>query len=237
MALTTNPTMPTSEEAAPAQEALSPSQLRGLESLRDDLNRLYGSATQRLNEIADKVFDEIFDGDVAEGLSPNKSSSARYRVLMTMCGTSLLVDRVQLSRASRIGALNHHFAGRPWTRLPWSIKVELLPLLGNDGDVKRLSGAIAAAGKASATVTSIRQWVAEHLPDDEKSSRGKPKALSMTAASKILSGGRQLKLVTARRLVALRLRRMGNSAVNTAVADIDLTIKSLTQLREELTET
>ena len=117
MALTTNQTMPTSDEAAPTQAALSPSQLRGLESLRDELNRLYGSATQRLNEIADKVFHEIFDGDVAEGLSPQKSSSARYRALLTMCGSSLLLDRVQLSRACRIGALNHHFAGRPWSRL------------------------------------------------------------------------------------------------------------------------
>jgi len=218
-------------------DSLTPAQLRSLESLRDDLNKLYRSASQRLGEIADRLFRELFDGDIKEALSPQKSSSARYRTLIGMCGQSLLLDKVQLSRSIRVGALNAQFKGRAaWEALSWTVKLTLLPLLGPDGDLKRLSAGIAVASKSSATVASVRQWVADHLSDDDKAAGGKPKALSMVAASKILASGRQLKLISARRLLMTRLQRMGKAAVATAISDLDLTIKSLTQLREELSE-
>jgi len=222
-------------ESTPSNE-LSPAQQRAVERLRDNLNRLYGGATQRLEELANTAFRELFDGDVDEGLSPHKSNSARYQALLAMCGDSLHLDRGLLSRAVRIGALNSHFADRPWTRLPWSIKVELLPLLGADGDLKRLSSGITNASRASATVRSVREWVAANLPTDEKSPTGRPRALSLAATSKMFASGRQLKLVSARRLLVLRLRRLGKSAVDQTRTEIDVTIKSLTQLREELSE-
>ena len=227
----------TSKPPAPP-DSLTPAQLRSLESLRDDLNKLYSNASLRLGEIADRLFRELFDGDIKEALSPQKSSSARYRTLVGMCGQTLLVDKVQLSRSIRVGALNAHFRGRAgWETLSCTVKLTLLPLLGPDGDLKRLSSGIAIAGKPAATVASVRQWVADQISEEDKASGGKPKALSMVAAGKILASGRQLKLISARRLLMTRLHRMGKAAVATAMADLDLTIKSLTQLREELSET
>ena len=215
---------------------LSQVQQRAVERLRDNLNRLYGGATQRLEELANTAFRELFDGDVDEGLSPHKSSSARYQALLGMCGDSLHIDKGLLSRAIRIGALNTHFADRPWARLPWSIKIELLPLLGADGDIKRLSSGIATASKVSATVRSVREWVAANLPTDVKSPHGRVRSLSVAATNKMFASGRQLKLVSALRLLVLRLRRMGKAAIDQTRTEIDVTIKSLTQLREELSD-
>ena len=50
------------------------------------------------------------------------------------------------------------------------------------------SAGIAVASKSSATVASVRQWVAEHLSEEDKASSGKPKALSMVAAALIVLG-------------------------------------------------
>jgi len=217
-------------------DMLSPAQQKALESLRDDVNRLQRAATQRFDEIADKLFVGLFGGQIAPALSPHRDATAGYRAMAEMCEDSLLMDRSQLSRCVRIGALNAHFGDGGWKGLPWSIRAELLPLLGQEADLKRLASGIKAALKPGATARTVRQWVEEHLPERSAAARGRPTELSVAATNKMLVIGKMLKLASTRRLVAQRLRRQGKTALTSAVADIESTIKSLTLLREELVE-
>ena len=215
---------------------LTPAEQRGLEALRDRINRMVETVGDRSEEMADKLFTGLFQGDVEAGLSPRKAGSQTFRAMQEMCGQSLLLDRVQLSRGVRVGALNAHFRTGGWRRLSWYMKVTLLPLLGITSDLQRLERGIAQASKVTATIASMRLWVAENLPEEERKVGGPAAGVSMAAAAKMLSTGRQLRLASARRLFIDRLQRRGRAAVGAAASDLEATIKNLTLLKEELSE-
>ena len=225
----------TASESASNNDSLSTSEQRALIVLRDQVNKLVKESEGRQDAIATKLFTGLTDGRPESVLGPDASPSLAYSAMAEMCGESLRINRAMLSRAVRIGALNAHYRSGPWHQLDWAAKVELLPLLGSDMNVRRLDSGITAAIKPETSTRDIRQWVAEHLPKGEKAD-GRPKAISAAAAARIFETGRRLKLVSARRMLAERLRRYEPAAFNAAVSDLKATIKHLPLLQEELAE-
>jgi len=215
------------------QAELTPAEQWRLEAVRDEVNALVKQAGRHYDDIANKLFKALFGSDVRAALDPATGATPAFTAMQAMAGESLLIDRSLLSRIVRVGALNAHFKVGPWLRLGWSLKVELLPLLGTSLDLERVARGAAFAVKPKSNVRGVRAWVAEQLPAEDKQA-GRPEALSVAATRKFLEVARRLKLVGNRRLVADRLRKLDKAAFGAAVADVEVAIKSLTMLREEL---
>ncbi len=220
-------------DTADAAQTLTPARRRELEALRVEVNALVKDSDRQYDRVADRLFTVLYDGVTEAALDPNRNATSDYRAMAEMTGDTLRIDRNTLSRAVRIGALNAHLRSGPWHRLDWSMKIELLPLLGLDVNLGRLEKGAAQAVKAGATTRTLRAWVAEQVPASEKGV-GRPDGLSAAAAAKFLDIGRRLRKVATRRLFADRLRRLEKGAFTAAVGDLEATIRSLTLLREEL---
>ncbi len=124
------------------------------------INRLVGAAGGSYEEIADHLFEEIFDGDELRALGPAGETPAAFQALLKKAETDVHLSATQLKKAARIGALNRHLASTGWKELSWSLKVELLPLLGADRDVGKLDAGVRQARKKGIGVRALREWVA-----------------------------------------------------------------------------
>ena len=230
-----NPTVETeAPDSASGSEALTPAEQRRLLVLRDQVNKWVRENDRRIDDIANKLFSGLTDGQPISALDPQATASAAYETMRAMCGETLRISRSLLWRAVRVGAINTHYASGGWHQLGWGMKIELLPLLGSDVDFRRLDRGIEVAVQPEATTRTVRQWVLEHLPEESKNPGGRPKMLSAAMTTRLFEAGRRLRKVTDRRAVAERLRKLDPPALKSAIADLQATIKHLTQLHEEL---
>ena len=225
-------------ETASATEddtSLSPAQQRKVESLCDEANKIVRENGGRLETLASSLYAGLCNGH-SDGLFGGLGASTpAFRFMATLCGTRLLMTRPLLSRCVRIGFLTGKFKTGGWTRLSWSMKLELLPLVKPDGDLTTLTEGIKEAQKSSASVRSIREWVAAKLGEtttgpDEKNT------VSTATATRLFAAGRRLRTVATRRRLAERLGKLDNAAYSALMSDLDATLKHLQQLREELVE-
>ena len=198
----------------------------------DFVNRELREAGLRHDAIADRLFVELFNGDVMDALDPEKNASQRYRAVQERAGKSLLMDAPALSRHVRIGALNQGLREPAWQNLPFSTKVELLPLLGAELDTGRLRKGIAVANRLNVGVRALREWVRENGPETPRT--GRPRGLAFSTGSKVMSTGVKLGDAEARKRFVAQVRRLDAEKQRAFVSDLEETIANLRRLQKEL---
>jgi hypothetical protein len=133
----------------------------------------------------------------------------------------------------RVGAVNRRFARSDWATLAWGLKVELLPLLGQQQEFELLERGVAEARRPGMTVRTLRLWVLERRSEvSEKSpAASKPtlrkagRAFELTAA---------LRRSNTRRMLLDGVRALDDesrTAFRAALADA---LRNLTRLQREL---
>jgi hypothetical protein len=157
------------------------------------VNGLLAEAGGKHDDVADHLFETYYDGDVQRALTPVKDAPAGIAALAREAEGALAMSKTRLFQAVRIGALNRRLAKTVWKGLGWSMKMELLPLLGTELAYDRLSAGAVHASKTKATIREVREYVAAQLADGADSAEetelrtgpGFPagrKALAVTAA-------------------------------------------------------
>jgi len=157
------------------------------------VNGLAADAGGKYEEIADHLFETYYEGDVQRAITPAKDTPAGIAALARETEASLHLSRTMLFHAVRIGALNRRLAKTAWRGLGFTVKIELLPLLGADLSYERLSRGAVHASKTKATIREARIYVAQQLElaaaEGEAAQRRKGpgfpagrKALALTAA-------------------------------------------------------
>jgi hypothetical protein len=157
------------------------------------VNGLVAEAGGKYEEIADHLFETYYDGDVQRALAPAKDAPAGIAALARETEGALNLSRTMLFHAVRIGALNRRLAKTAWKGLGFTVKTELLPLLGAELSYERLSTGAVHASKTKATIREARAYVALQLEtaaedgtvDQPRTGPGFPagrKALAVTAA-------------------------------------------------------
>jgi hypothetical protein len=190
---TTNDSANETNVKAPGSPELDAHTRRLVEKSIARVNGLVGEAGGKYDDIADHLFETYYDGDVQRALTPAKDTPAGIAALAREADGALMMGRTLLFHAVRIGALNRRFARTAWTGLGWSVKSELLPLLGTELSYERLLAGAVHASKTKATIRDVRAYVAGQFPaesdDDEAEDASKGpglpagrRALAVTAA-------------------------------------------------------
>ncbi|MFM2151862.1 MAG: hypothetical protein RL199_297 [Pseudomonadota bacterium] len=208
---------------------------RTIDELESFINRAMAESGSQQERVADRVFAALYHGDVEAALSARTGSDPKYDALSARAGRSMNIDKGSLSRMLRVGALNHRLDDAQWSALPWSHKVELLPLLGTDLDFECLRKGVAFASKPDTWRSSLRDWVAH-----ERAKGAPPKAssaLTPLKAGKLLELGARLQRVAERRDLAERVDGLDDEARKAWMAALVMALRNLGKLHEEMTDT
>jgi hypothetical protein len=232
--LTENRSPETTEPATdPSPEQLDPRAARQVDDLEAFINRSVVDIGHRWESIADRSFDTLFDGDVAAALAGRRFATPKYDALASRAGTTLTIDQPSLSRAVRIGAVNHRLSRSDWSPLAWALKVELLPLLGAEQDFERLQAGVAVARKEGVTVREVRDWVSAQRTD---AGADEPKTPKMTPlkAGKAFEFTAALRKAPQRRELAAKVRDLDEDSQKAFLAALADALRNLTKLQQEL---
>jgi hypothetical protein len=232
--LTENRSTETTEPVADrSPETLDPRAARQVDDLEAFINRHVADIGHRWESIADRSFGTLFDGDVAAALAGRRFATPKYDALASRAGTTLTIDRTALSRAIRIGAVNHRLARSDWSPLAWAVKVELLPLLGAGQDFDRLQAGVAVARKAGITVREVRDWVSAQRTE---AGEQEPKLPKMTPlkAGKAFEFTAALRKAAQRRELADKVRDLEDDSRKAFLAALADALRNLAKLQQEL---
>ena len=203
---------------------------RLVDAAEKHINGLVREVIVRQEAIADYVVEELFGGDTLSALSPNRSPPPTFSALRQRADDTLALSRGKLVQATRIGALNRHLAGTPWTGLTWSVKVELLPLVGADGDLSSLKEGAKLASKGLG-VRAVREWVAKKAAGGEP---GAEDANDATAPS--IASSRKVFEVAARFSKAADRRRWLDRAEKLPAGERDALLSGLRSAAKQLSK-
>ena len=174
-------TAPVIDPAIDAAVEIDAQTRRAVEKMVARINGLIGEAGQRYDQIADQLVTQIYAGDVQRALDPRKDPPPAFVALLGHVGDTLLMSRTQLFQAVRVGALNRRLGDTKWADLPWSTKVELLPLVGAEQDLKRLAAGVRMATEGKKGMRAVRAWVVAQLSGD-------PAATDVAPAPSFIAG-------------------------------------------------
>lgn len=142
--------------------------------------------------LANTLVELLFRGNPAYALDPTKHPTAEYKALQAVAGVEVRLDSGALSRHVRAGALNLILGpDSAWGRLPWTYRVELLPLVELDGAGRFLALGIEEASKPDASVRSIQAWkklLKEELVNEKPTVRG----MTLSNAKRLIAHGDRL---------------------------------------------
>ncbi len=153
-------TAPTQDESAFTEAARLDKQV---DDSVNEINRLMREIGGRLEEVGLHVFEVYFNMDVERALSTQRQPSAGFSALLQRTGNTLNATRSQLVVSLRVAALNTRLKNTRWVDLTWSVRVELLPLLGSSLDFDALTAGVRYASQHRASVRQVREWVANKL--------------------------------------------------------------------------
>ncbi len=199
-----------------------------VESAEKHINALVREAGSKYEEVSDYIVEKVFAGDTLSALTPSRSAPVAFMELLRRCDDTLNLARPKVLQATRIGALNRHLTGTPWKGLSWSIKQELLPLVGPDGDLAALKEGARVASKGIG-VRAVREWVAKKAAGEESGVEDPAEATSPTLAS-----SRKVFEVAARFAKAPDRRRWLDRAERLPAAERDALLTSLRSATKQL---
>jgi len=186
-------------------------------------------------ELADRLFRETFGDDTTAALDLQRKASPVYVGLQKEAGQSLLIDKSMLSRLVRIGAIDRLLPDARWQNLGWTLRVELLPLVREGGDLSLLKQGIQQAQRSGTGIRSLRNWVKEQLAEtsDEE---GAGRALPLKAGLRALEALAPLGKARARRIFAAEVEKLEPAARKAFLATLDETLATLGSLRTALAD-
>jgi hypothetical protein len=227
--LTTSPSEHSSDDT------LSATDVRQVDDLESFINRAMTESGRQLDKIANRAFEVLVDSNADVALSGRSGFSPKYDVLVSRAGKTLQLDSGTLSRAIRVGALNHTLEDPRWSSLAWALKSELLPLLGADRDYDRLRKGISVASKPGTGRQALREWVSQ-----ERSKGAAPReqgALTPIKAGKLFEMAARLQRIAERRELADRVQRLDDDERKAWMSGLSLALRNLGKLQEEMTDT
>lgn len=178
---TTPRTPPTAPRRASSMPVLSRAQLRKrADQVIDTINSEISDQDASHEKIANYILVEAFDNTPAWALGPSRHTSQLYVELRDRAGATLDLSPTDLSRHTRIGALNEKLKTTGWPELRWSKKVALLPLLALKGGLTRLQRGLPIAARSS--VRTLEDWVAGELGGKAANSR------ALVVGSRVITG-------------------------------------------------
>jgi hypothetical protein len=220
------------EVEAAQESALDAATQRLVERLVGKINGLVEEAEGRYDKIADLVFAEAYGSAFDAALDPARAPPPTVMALLDLAGGELKLSRTQLFHAARVGALNRKLDGRGWSELSWSFKVELLPLLGEGGDLDRLKVGVKEAQRPDATARSIRRWV-ETTTVGRTVLKGQTTKATFPAGAKAIRTGLGLSTVAARQPLVGRFLKMTDDERTTMLSQLRAAIRNYEKLAEE----
>jgi hypothetical protein len=227
----TSPTEQLATEPDPVK--LDQRSVRQVDDLEGFINRLVAEVGHRWEAIADRTFDTLFDGDVSAALAGRQMATPKYEALASRAGVSLDIGQSELSRAVRIGAINHRLPRSDWSKLSWSVKVELLPLLGAEQDFALLEKGVKAATSGPFGQREARQWVADQRTEPGDEAPRTPK-LTPVKAGKVFEFTAALRKVAGRRELSDKVRALDEEAHKAFMAALADALRNLGKLQQEL---
>jgi len=224
--------------ADPAKEApvIDARTRRQIEKTIVHVNGLVTQAGEKLDAVADHLFETYFDGDVQRALGTAKDAPTGLLELAKEADGALRLSRPMLFHAIRVGALNRRLSRTAWVRLPWSSKTELLPLLGTELAFDRVSAGAAHAEKTKATVRELRAWVEEQRAqaEEEDPPAGVTTGPTFLAGRKALSVGASLGKAADRRRWVDRFLRLPSEEQAEYLAATRASARNFDKLANEL---
>jgi len=148
---------------------------------------------------ADHLFKKLCRNDPMAALDPAARVSRERAEVAERAWKSLQLDRTDLSRHLRIGALNQLLRSDAWDGLVWTKKVELLPLSGmlvpiegeEPAEAERrraiFHAGVGYANRPNVGRTLLHEWVQNALPPKE-GQRG----LTLAAGDRVVETGTRL---------------------------------------------
>jgi hypothetical protein len=215
------------QEAAVAQQAVDAAITRVNELLR------YASAKQ--DEAADTIFSVAYN-DHERALSKEGPPSPQMVLFEAEAGGRLEMDVTTLRKAVKVGALNHRF-GRSgaWTKLSYSMKTTLLPLLGDENDFGRLQHGVVAASRPGMTIRAMRDWVTKRLEDDLVTPpNAEPPSPSLAATAKAFEVGQLLGSIPQRNRWIMRVLQLPAVERKNQLAQLKEVLDNLTETAKSL---
>lgn len=198
--------------------------------LVDRLNEAVRTMGAAQDKLASFVFKAVFGDDVKAAFDQKRATPA-YRLLRKRAGNSLDLDKTELSRYVRIGALNYELQADAWANLDWSKKVELLPLANRkDGHRKLRAGMKHAMGQGIG-VRQLRKWVANALPVPRTKP---PRELGLGAGERFTSVGVQLGNADDRARLVTQVREAPKERRRAFLRELKETARNLGALLREL---
>jgi hypothetical protein len=204
------------------------------DALVDEVNERLRRADVENDGVANLLVRELFANDVAAALDPDRFSNPRYELILARAGASLRLDAKEFSAHLTIGALNQERTDGHWRSLPWSTKLELLPLLKLHDDRKAFNAIVRRANETNAGMRHVRAWVQEATPRHE-GSVGRPRnALTLPGTTRFAKTGVQLGDAAARARFVAKLAKVDPAQRKAFVKDLRETYKNLGALLGEL---
>ncbi|MFM2151877.1 MAG: hypothetical protein RL199_312 [Pseudomonadota bacterium] len=233
---TTTSTTNETDVKAPAAPTLDAQTRRQVEKTIARVNGLVTDAGGRYDDVADHLFETYYDGDVQRALTPAKDTPAGIAALAREADGALMLGRTLLFHAVRIGALNRRLTRTAWTGLGWSMKAELLPLLGSELSYERLSAGAVHASKTKATIREVRDYVALQLVDgsEEGEEKTAAKGPGLPAGRRALAVTAALGKAADRRRWVSGFLKMSADDRGAFLTDVKASARNLEKLAQEL---
>jgi hypothetical protein len=205
-----------------------------VEKLVARINGLTDDADSRYERIAQELFETVYAGDVVRALSPRGEQPLMFVALVRCVDDTLHLSRTQLSACVRVGALNHRLAKTGWSTLGWSVKLELLKLLGTELDFDALAGGVRWVEKHGPSVRALREWIAIRTTGAEGETEGAPKVPTFSTSAKVAAIGLALGKASARSRWVDGYRKLTPEAQSTLVGDLRGALRNFEKLVSEL---
>ncbi|MFM2153666.1 MAG: hypothetical protein RL199_2101 [Pseudomonadota bacterium] len=228
---------PDPTEEAPISKELTKSQLRKIaDETVEFINKAMRESGRSMEKVGAHLFETLLDADVEAALVASKGQLPKYVAVAERAGESLLVDRSTLSRLVRVGAVTHALGNDRWVALPWTMKVELLPLLGAGMSFDVLLEGVDFAGRKGVGTRALREWVASRKAgapaEGEAETKGPRPTLARTR--RLLEFAPMLQKVADRRIVAEGVSKLSEKERAAFASGLRATIRHLTKLAEEM---
>jgi hypothetical protein len=217
---------------------LDPQTRRFVDKAIAKVNGMVAQAGERYDAVADHLFGAFYDGDVQKALNPKKDPPAAFTALVEAADGALQLGRTQLFQAVRVGALNQRLAKTAWSRLGWTVKIELLRALGPDQSIDRLSEGAAFAVSRKSSSRDVRAWVDDQLSREASPAQGEEGTVNgptFLAGRKALAVGAAIGKAADRRRWVNRFLKLSEEEQGTYRSAVKAAARNFEKLSQELT--
>lgn len=180
------------------------------------------------DSLANTLIRHLFRSNPAYALDPSQHPTNEYKTVQAFAATNLRFDSASLSRHVRVGALNLIFGEKSaWSRLPWTFKVELLPLLELDGSGGALADGIDEASKPGMTLRELQDWKRALKGAMPKKDKPPQRGLDLGTLGRLVSHGSKLHSSRSRTELLKKIARLSEEEQADTIRGMVLAARNL----------